>query len=150
MRMFLIILRFSIFIMTYRRFHLFSFLWQKWASIRRPRAEVVVYDMSSSASLWWGWWLLVFSFRGENGCHQRAQKPTRGHLGYNTERVSRCRLKIGLRRRHSQTTQREPRLLSSPHHMTADTRGFLIKLNCSNPWWEAKSQPESKHNLGQK
>lgn len=77
----------------------------------------------------WGWWVL-FSFTKINGCYthgchqnnkKKKKKPqtqtTRGQLKYNTKSTSCCLLKIGLRRRHTQTTQIEPGLLS-PHHMT--------------------------------
>lgn len=44
-------------------------------------------------------------------------QTTRGQLEYNTKSASCCLLKIELRRRHTQTTQIEPSLLSQ-HHMT--------------------------------
>lgn len=66
-------------------------------------------------------------------------QTTREQLEYNTKSASCCLPKIELRRRHTQTTQIEPGLLSQ-HHMTEHLKTEEALSNSTFP----------KHNLNQR
>lgn len=73
-------------------------------------------------------------------------QTTRGQLEYNTKSTSCCLLKIGLRRRHTQTTQIEPGLLSQ-HHMTEHLKTEEALSNSTFPKLQSTNTANSSNNI---